>query len=73
MSCPVNTVLSQAAGNGYFALDDREILLSIVGSLLPGAGNPTATQTLATAATNGLFDLSDRDIDLATAGFLCGP
>jgi len=73
MSCPASTVLPAAAANGYESPDDRMLWLAMIGSLLPGAGNPTWDTIKTQAAANGIFDMEDRMLMLAIAGFLCGP
>lgn len=72
-SCPANTVLANAAANGFFSLEDRTILLAIIGTLLPAAGSPTATATLTLAAANGIEYVDDQMLNVALAQFLCGP
>jgi len=38
MACNVNTLLAQAASNGFFALQDRELRISVLQLLCNGGG-----------------------------------
>lgn len=73
MSCPAQTVIASAVANGFESLDDRSILLCMIGALLPGAGNPSASTVLSNAVANGFESADDRMIAYAMAQFLCGP
>lgn len=54
MSCNVNTLLSQAATNGFFALQDRDLRISILQLLCSGgAGSVQLVSRFASVATSG--------------------
>jgi hypothetical protein len=70
MACDANSILADAAPKGLFSLDDRTILLGIIGSLNTAAGSPTANATLASAASYGLGKIDDQSLLAVLATYL---
>lgn len=70
MACDAATVLSDAASKGFFKLDDRTILLGIIGSLNTAAGAPTANSTLASSAAYGFESIDDQSLYAVLAAYL---
>lgn len=69
MPCDVSSLLTSAAANGYYGLDNRSLLLCIVAALLPGAGTPSANTTMASGAAFQAYD--NRQLDEALDAHLC--
>lgn len=69
MACDSATLLSNAAANGLYDLDNRSLLLAICGSLSANLGNRTASDALAAGAAFQAYD--DRQLDEAIAAYLC--
>jgi hypothetical protein len=69
MPCDAETLLEEAAANGFCGLDDRSVMLALIASMLPNAGNPTAEELLESGCAYYGYD--DRQLDEAIAAHLC--
>lgn len=69
MACDAQTLLTAAAANGYYGLDDRSLMLALCGALSASQSNISASAVM--LAGKAFQNLNDLQLEEAIAEQLC--